>query len=269
MRHLAAVAAVAAEAVACRRSAKAEDLGLAARIKALAGRVVRRRVQVAQETPGVPVVLVAPETTAAQVDPGVPAVPATTVVRAGLAVRVAPATTAAPADPATSAAPETTAVLAVPATSGRDRATPSAASAASRGAMEQHRGAGGHHHVPDGADRSLPRAESGTKDRSTTGASRNNRYGTGTKTVGASGSSESGSRCNEPVGWGGRTHFGAPARSHPTKADGSSGSCSVLLRTLVSSGQTFQLRGLRLSNPRLGLDVDRLGQNPIQDSRDR
>lgn len=206
MRHLAAVAA---EAVACRRSAKAEDLGLAARIKALAGRVVRRRVLVAQETPGVPVVLVAPETTAAQVDPavpGVPGVPATTVVRAGLAVRVAPAT---------SAAPETTAVLAVPATSGRDRATPSAASAASRGAMEQHRGAGGHHHVPDGADRSLPRAESGTKDRSTTGASRNNRYGTGTKTVGASGSSESGSHSNEPVGWGGRTAFRC-ARSLPS-----------------------------------------------------
>jgi len=172
MRHLAAAEAA---VVACPPSAKAEGLGLAARIKVPAARRKGRE---------------APRT-AVQADRVGQAVQVTS------AARVVPETTA---DPADRVVPETSAGPVVPATSGRDRPMRSEASTVSHGAMEQRRGAGEHLRAPDGAGRSLPRAECGTKGRSTTGASKNNRSGIGTKTVGASGSSESGSRCNEPAG---------------------------------------------------------------------
>jgi hypothetical protein len=207
MRHLGAVAARPP-------SAKAEDLGLAARIKAPAD---RRKVRVVpltadredpadlvdpltadrvdpadlvdQETSGVLVAQVDLATTADREDPADlvdpltadPADPVVQVTSAGLAV------------------PVTSGDLVVQETSGRDLPMRSEASTVSHGAMEQRRGAGEHPRVPGGAGRSLPRAECGTKGRSTTGASKNNRFGIGTKTVGASGSSESGSRCNERV----------------------------------------------------------------------
>src|SRR6476660_4054670 len=44
---------------------------------------------------------------------------------------------------------------------------------------------------------------------------------------------------------------------------------SVRLGTLVSKGQPLQLVGLRLGDPRLALHVDRLGQQPVKDPRDR
>jgi hypothetical protein len=236
MQHLAAEEAAEA-AVVCRRSARAEDLGPAARIRARAarrrGRVARRRGRVAPRTT---VVLVAPVDRVDPADLGTSgdlAVPATSVGLADRAVqvtiaapadrvvqvtiaapadRVVPETTADPADradpvttadrvvPVTTADPETSADPADQATSDSGRPTPSEASTVSRGAMEQRRGAGEHPRVPGGAGRSLPRAEYGTRGRSTIGASRNNRHGIGTKTVGASGSSESGSRCKEPAG---------------------------------------------------------------------
>jgi len=199
MRHLAAAGAA---VVACPPSAKAEGLGLAARIKVPAARRKGREAprtavqadrvgQAVQVTSGVPV---GPATTA---DRAVQVGPVDLAVQVTSAARVGPATTA---DPADRVVPETSAGPVVPATSGRDRPMRSEASTVSHGAMEQRRGAGEHLRAPDGAGRSLPRAECGTKGRSTTGASKNNRSGIGTKTVGASGSSESGSRCNEPAG---------------------------------------------------------------------
>jgi hypothetical protein len=211
MRHQAA--AVEAAAVVRRRSAKAEvDRGLEARIRVPEA---RRRVRVAPLTTAVRVDLVVPvdlatsagpavpATTAVQVDRAVQvvlAVQVTSVVPGTTADRVVPATTVAlavRAASATTAAPATSVDPAAPATSDSGRLMPSEASAVSRGAMEQRRGAGEHHRAPGGADRSLPRADSGTKGRSTTGATTRTPYGIRAKTVGASTSSESGSRCNE------------------------------------------------------------------------
>lgn len=214
MRHLAAVEAAVA---ACPPFAKAEDLGLAARIRAPAARrkvrVVPRTAvqadqvdqvdQVDQETFGVLGGPVGLATTADPADLATTADPAVQVTSAALVV---PATTA---DPADRVVQETSAGLVdqvtsadpvVHMTSDHDPLMRSAASTVSRGATEQRRGAGDRHHVPDGADHSLLLAEYGTKGRSTTGASKNNRFGIGTITVGASGSSASGFRCNEPYG---------------------------------------------------------------------
>ena len=215
MQHLAAEAAVARH-----RSAKAEDLGRAARIRVpedravRAGPAVRRRgrkaqavlvvqaVRAVQVTSGAPVVRVAPvdpATTAVPVGQAVPVGPVAQAVQVTSVDPAVPATTVDLAAPATSAVQGTTADPAVQETGDPGRAMPSAASTVSRGATEQRRGAGGHPRVPDGVDRSLPRAECGTKGRSTTGASKRTRFGIGTKTVGASGSSESGSRCKQPA----------------------------------------------------------------------
>jgi hypothetical protein len=191
MRHLGAVAARPP-------SAKAEDLGLAARIKAPADRPKVRVVPLTADRED-PADLVDP-LTADRVDPADLVDQETSGV---LVAQVDLATTADPADPVVQvtsaglAVPVTSGDLVVQETSGRDLPMRSEASTVSHGAMEQRRGAGEHPRVPGGAGRSLPRAECGTKGRSTTGASKNNRFGIGTKTVGASGSSESGSRCNE------------------------------------------------------------------------
>jgi hypothetical protein len=211
MRHQAA--AVEAAAVVRRRSAKAEvDRGLEARIRVPEARrrvrvvPVTTAVQVVQVVPAAPatsagpvvrVVLVGPATTAAPVDRVVPAVQVTSVVPATTADPAVRAASAAPAGPVTTAAPATSVDPADQATSDSGRLMPSEASAVSRGAMEQRRGAGEHRRAPGGADRSLPRADSGTKGRSTTGATTRTPYGIRGKTVGASTSSESGSRCNE------------------------------------------------------------------------
>jgi hypothetical protein len=89
-----------------------------------------------------------------------------------------------------------TSTVAVPVTSDRDLLTPSAASAANRGAMEPRLGAGAHRLVQAGAGRSLHREEPGTRVRSTTSATTSSRSGIRAKTVGASTSSECGFRCN-------------------------------------------------------------------------
>lgn len=198
MRHRAV--AEAAE-VACRQSAKEEGRGLAVLIRVP---VARRRVVPATTAARVDLVDLA--TSAGPVDLVVPATTVAPVDRAVLVdlvvqvTSVAPATTADRVVPATTAALVTSVAPAAQATSGSGLQTPSEASMVSHGATEQRRGAGEHPRGPDGAGRSLPRAECGTKGRSTIGASRNNPYGTGTKTVGASGSSESGSRCKQHAG---------------------------------------------------------------------
>jgi hypothetical protein len=150
-----------AAVVVCRRVAE-EDLDLGA----------LTRVQGARRGGVVPVARATP------VDPVVPVVPATSVDRV---VR------------------ETSAVPVAPATSDRGLPTPSAASVVPRGVMEQRRGAGEHRRGPGGAGPSRRRVECGTQGRSTTGATTSNRYGIRAKTGGASISSESGSRCNEPA----------------------------------------------------------------------
>ncbi|MDT7756821.1 MAG: hypothetical protein QOH27_2719 [Mycobacterium sp.] len=96
--------------------------------------------------------------------------------------------------PVTSA--EAVPVARVATTSDRGHPTPSAASVVNRGAMEQRHGAGELRREPAGAARSLHLEGFGTKGRSTTTATTSSRYGIRAKTVGASTSSESGSRCN-------------------------------------------------------------------------
>ena len=208
MRHPVAAVVVAV----CRRCAKEAGLDPAALTRVLKARVVLA-VRVVTVVRVVPVVratsadLVARVTAdpAAQVVPVVRAVPVTSAdpaVRATTA-QVVPATSAVPAAPATS---EDLAVLAtsadpvVPTTSDRDLPTPSADSVVPRGVTEQRRGAGEYRRESGGVGRSLHRAEYGTKGRSTIGATTSNRYGIRAKTVGASISSESGSRCNQPAG---------------------------------------------------------------------
>jgi hypothetical protein len=176
MRHRAAVAV-------CRRLAEEEGLDLEAPTRVPVGLAVP-----VVATSAVLVARVARATTADRV---VPVVPATTADRVVPVVR---ATSAVPAVPAT------TADEVVPATLDSGLPTPSEASAVRRGVTERRRGAGEHRRGPGGAGRSLPRAESGTKGQSTTGATTSNRYGIRAKTVGASISSESGSRCNHPAG---------------------------------------------------------------------
>jgi hypothetical protein len=154
-------------------------------------------VQVVQATSADPVVQVVQATSA---DPVVQVVQATS---ADPADQVVQATSADPADQVTSADQAdqvTSADQADPAIGDRGPPTPSAASVAPRGVMEQRRGAGEHRRESAGAGRSPRPAEYGTKDRSTIGASRSSRYGIRAKTVGDSTSSESGSRCNQPVG---------------------------------------------------------------------
>jgi hypothetical protein len=202
MRHRAVV-------VVCRRLAEEEGLDLGAPTRVLGGRRRGGVVPVARATPvdpadpvvratpvdpavpAVRVARVAPVARATPVDPAVPAVRATSV---DPAVPVAPATSVVPAVRATSVDP------AVPATSDRDLLTPSEASVVPRGGMEQRRGAGEHLREPGGADPFRRPAASGTKGRSTTGATTRHRYGIRAKTAGASISSESGSRSNESAG---------------------------------------------------------------------
>jgi hypothetical protein len=205
MRHRAAVAV-------CRRFAEEAGLDLEALTRVLGARVVPVAA-VARATPVVPVAAVARPTSA---DPAVPvaAVPATSAdpvalavpVTAVLAVPVVPVTSAGRVVPATSADPVAPAARATsadpvaPTTSDRGLPTPSAASVVPRGAMARRRGAGEHRRGPGGVGPSPRRAECGTKGRSITGATTSNRYGIRAKTVGASISSESGSRCNQPAG---------------------------------------------------------------------
>jgi hypothetical protein len=196
MRHRAAVAV-------CRRFAEEAGLDLEALTRVLGARVVPVAA-VARATPVVPAVPVAAVARPTSADPAVPvaAVPATSADPVALAVPVTavlavPATSAdrvAPVVPATSADPV------VPTTSDRGLPTPSAASVVPRGAMARRRGAGEHRRGPGGVGPSPRRAECGTKGRSITGATTSNRYGIRAKTVGASISSESGSRCNQPAG---------------------------------------------------------------------
>jgi hypothetical protein len=232
MRHPAAVVVV------CRRCVKEAGPDLEALTRVLKAPAVLVApvtpvapvAAVARPTSAVPVAAV-PATPVVRVVPAavratsvVPVVLAVPVVRATSVVRVVPAvvraTSAAQVVPAvvraTSAAQVVPVVRAtsagrvvrvtsvdpvIPATSDRGLPTPSAASVVPRGAMEQRRGAGEHRRGPGGVGPSPRRAECGTKGRSTTGATTSNRYGIRAKTVGASISSESGSRCNQPAGW--------------------------------------------------------------------
>jgi hypothetical protein len=91
----------------------------------------------------------------------------------------------------------TSVVLVVPTTSDRGLRTRSADGEVPRGVMERRRGAGEHRHEPDGAAPFRLRVASGTKGRSTTGATTRPRYGIRARTAGASTSSESGSRCKQ------------------------------------------------------------------------
>jgi hypothetical protein len=203
MRHRAEAAVV------CRRFAKEAGPDLEALTRVLVARAVLgarvvlgvRVVRVTSADPvvravratAVPVVPVVRATSADPVVLAVLVVPAT----AALVVPVGPATSA---DPAVPVVPVTSVDPTVPATSDRGLPTPSAVSVVPRGVMEQRRGAGENRRGPGGVGRSLLRAECGTKGRSTTGATTSNRYGIRAKMVGASTSSESGSRCNQPVG---------------------------------------------------------------------
>jgi hypothetical protein len=181
MRHQAAV-------VVCRRLAKEKGLDLGAPTRALGARRRGGVVPVVPATSAVPAARVAPVARATSADPAVPAVRATS---ADPAVPVAPATSVVPLVRVTSVDPV------VPATLDRDLLTPSEASVVPRGVMEQRRGAGEHLREPGGADPFRRPAASGTKGRSTTGATTRHRYGIRAKTAGASISSESGSRSNE------------------------------------------------------------------------
>jgi hypothetical protein len=202
MRHRAAV-------VVCRRLAEEEGLDLGAPTRVLGARRRARVVPVVRATPVDPAVRVTPVARATPVDPVARATPADPVARATSADRVVPAVRATSADPAVLVAPATSvdpAVRvtsvdpAVPATSDRDLLTPSEASVVPRGVMEQRRGAGEHLREPGGADPFRRPAASGTKGRSTTGATTRHRYGIRAKTAGAFISSESGSPSNESAG---------------------------------------------------------------------
>jgi hypothetical protein len=220
MRHRAAV-------VVCRRLAEEEGLDLGARVvPVVRATPVDPAAQVApvvRATPAVPAARVAPVVRATPVDPVARVAPvarttpADPVARATSADRVVPAVRATSVDPAVPVAPATSADPAVlvtsvvpvvrvtsadpaVATSDRDLLTPSEASVVPRGVMEQRRGAGGHLREPGGADPFRRPAASGTKGRSTTGATTRHRYGIRAKTAGASISSESGSRSNESAG---------------------------------------------------------------------
>jgi hypothetical protein len=215
MRHRAAV-------VVCRRLAEEEGLDLGARVvpvvRATPVDPAARVAPVARATPAVPAARVVPVVRATPVDPAVRVAPVAPVARATSVDPVVPAVRATSADPAVLVAPATsvdpvvrvtsvdpvvrvTSVdPAVPATSDRDLLTPSEASVVPRGVMEQRRGAGEHLREPGGADPFRRPAASGTKGRSTTGATTRHRYGIRAKTAGASISSESGSRSNESAG---------------------------------------------------------------------
>jgi hypothetical protein len=199
MRHRAAAVAV------CLRFAKEAGLDLEALTRVLVARAVLGArvalgVRVVRVTSADPVVLAVRATAV----PVVPVVRATSADPVVLAVLVVPATAAlvvpvvpaTSADPAVPVVPVTSVAPAVPATSDRGLPTPSAVSVVPRGVTEQRRGAGENRRGPGGVGRSLLRAECGTKGRSTTGATTSNRYGIRAKMVGASTSSESGSRCN-------------------------------------------------------------------------
>ena len=214
MRHRAAV-------VVCRRLAEEEGLDLGAPNRGLGARRRARVAPVVQATPvdpvapevratsAVRVARVAPVARATPVDLVVPAVRATS---ADPAVLVAPATSVVPVVRVTSVDP------AVPATSDHDLLTPSEASVVLRGVMEQRRGAGEHLREPGGADPFRRPAASGTKGRSTTGATTRHRYGIRAKTAGASISSESGSRSNESAAGRPPRRCGAAARCHNSDA---------------------------------------------------
>ena len=204
MRHRAAV-------VVCHRLAEEEDLDLGALTRVLGA----RRGQVAPVARATPVGRVAPVDRVdrvTSVDRAVPvgrvvpvgqvtsvdrAVPADRVVPAVRATSVDPAVRATSVDPAV---PATSVDPAVAATSDRALLTPSEASVVPRGVMEQRRGAGEHLRESGGADPFRRPAASGTKGRSTTGATTRHRYGIRAKMAGASISSESGSRSNESAG---------------------------------------------------------------------
>jgi hypothetical protein len=216
MRHQAAV-------VVCRRLAEEEGLDLGARRRARVVPVVRATpvdpavrvapvaraisavlaVRVAPVTPAVPAARVAPVVRATSADPAVLVAPATSVdpvVPADRATSVDPVVPAARVTSVVPVVPATSVDPAVTATSDRDLLTPSEASVVPRGVMEQRRGAGEHLREPGGADPFRRPAASGTKGRSTTGATTRHRYGIRAKTAGASISSESGSRSNESAG---------------------------------------------------------------------
>jgi hypothetical protein len=89
----------------------------------------------------------------------------------------------------------TSVVRTVPTTSDRGLRTRSAGGEVPRGVMELRRGVGALRHEPDGAARFRLPAASGTKGRSTTGATTRPPSGIRAKTAGASTSSEYGSRC--------------------------------------------------------------------------
>ena len=218
-----------AAVVVCRRLAEEEGLDLGAPTRVLGARR-RGVVPVVRATSAAPGVRVAPLVLATPVDPAARVAPvdlATSAVRVAPVVLATPVDPAAPvdratsvdpaapgdratsADPAVLVAPATSVVPvvrvtsvdpAVPATSDRDLLTPSEASVVPRGVMEQRRGAGEHLREPGGADPFRRPAASGTKGRSTTGATTRHRYGIRAKTAGASISSESGSRSNESAG---------------------------------------------------------------------
>jgi hypothetical protein len=209
MRHRAEAAVV------CRRFAKEAGPDLEALTRVLVARAVLGArvvlgVRVVRVTSADPVVL-AVRATAVPVVPVVRATSADPVVLVVLVVRATSAGRVDLAGQATAAPVGRVALVvratsagrvapAVPATSDRGLPTPSAVSVVPRGVMEQRRGAGENRRGPGGVGRSLLRAECGTKGRSTTGATTSNRYGIRAKMVGASTSSESGSRCNQPVG---------------------------------------------------------------------
>jgi hypothetical protein len=113
------------------------------------------------------------------------------VTTAGLVVPAALVTSAGLVVPVTSAG------LVVPTTSDLGLRTHSAGGEVPRGVTEQRLGVGERRHEPDGAGPSRLREASGTKGRSTTGATTRPRYGIRAKTAGASTSSESGSRSNQ------------------------------------------------------------------------
>jgi len=119
--------------------------------------------------------------------------------RAGPVTRVIPETLAAPM---TMAAPRVIARAITPVAQADPRpahgaVTPTAAtSMAPRGAMERHRGDGVRRHGQRGTSRSLRPAGIGDMAQSTTGAMTKRPCGIPDLTSGASGSSESGSRCN-------------------------------------------------------------------------
>ncbi len=243
MRHRAAV-------VVCRQLAEEEDLDLGALTRVLGARrgqvaPVARATPVGRVAPvgrvdrvtsvgrAVPVGRVVPVGQVTSVDRAVPADRVVPADRADRATSVDPAVPAVRATSVDPAVPATSVVPVVRVTSDRDLLTPSEASVVPRGVMEQRRGAGEHLREPGGADPFRRPAASGTKGRSTTGATTRHRYGIRAKTAGASISSESGSRSNESAA-------GRPPAAITVTPD-------LLLRHFPQQRQAFRTPGAKPS----------------------